>query len=276
LRWGLSEIRRALGEDGSVDGDPVVLRLGPGTVADALVVLTGSADDAVAAAPGLGGELLAGMAISGDAAFETWLLAQQVRLAATSEGVLHEAALRSMARGALDPAISYAVRAVALNALDENHQALLIRLYRLAGDDDAAAEQFAACRRLLAQELGVSPGPAVRAALREKRHVTAVAGSAAVAVVTPEAEIEALVESGRRRFRPGRSRPGLPHCGTRPITPTRPGWRGCGYQPGWSSPGPWSAAGGRPAAGGRADPNRICLGFAVPGHRKTQTYLRFR
>jgi DNA-binding SARP family transcriptional activator len=34
LRWCLAEIRRALGDEGSVDGDPVVLRLPPGAVVD--------------------------------------------------------------------------------------------------------------------------------------------------------------------------------------------------------------------------------------------------
>jgi hypothetical protein len=59
----------------------------------------------------------------GAAAFETWLLAQQRHAAAASEAVLHEAALGSMARGALEAAIGYAVRAAAMSPLDENHQA---------------------------------------------------------------------------------------------------------------------------------------------------------
>jgi len=31
LRWSIGEIRRALGEDGSIEGDPVLLRLPAGT-----------------------------------------------------------------------------------------------------------------------------------------------------------------------------------------------------------------------------------------------------
>ena len=81
--------------------------------------------------PGLGADLLDGMTVKGAAAFETWLLAQQRHAAAASEAVLHEAALGSMARGALEAAIGYAVRAAAMSPLDENHQALLIRLYRM-------------------------------------------------------------------------------------------------------------------------------------------------
>jgi hypothetical protein len=53
------------------------------------------------------------------AAFETWLLAQQRHAAAASEAVLHEAALGSMARGALEAAIDYAARAAAAVLADE-------------------------------------------------------------------------------------------------------------------------------------------------------------
>lgn len=187
LRWCLAEIRRALGDEGSVDGDPVVLRLPPGAVVDVQVVMKGTWTAAVGL-PGLGADLLDGMTVKGGAAFETWLLAQQRHAAAASEAVLHEAALGSMARGALEAAIDYAVRAAAMSPLDENHQALLIRLYRTAGDDEAAARQFAACAKALRAELGVAPGPAVQAAMRQPRSVPdQVAG---------EATIEAIVEAG--------------------------------------------------------------------------------
>ena len=97
LRWCLAEIRRALGDEGSVDGDPLVLRLPPGAVVDVQVVMKGTWTAAVGL-PGLGADLLDGMTVKGGAAFETWLLAQQRHAAAASEAVLHEAALGSMAR----------------------------------------------------------------------------------------------------------------------------------------------------------------------------------
>jgi hypothetical protein len=93
-----------------------------------------------------------------------------------------------MARGALGTAIGYAVRAVAMSPLDENHQALLIRLYRMAGDDDAAARQYAACVKAFGAELGVSPGPAVQAAIRETRYPRD--------EIADDATIEAIVEAG--------------------------------------------------------------------------------
>jgi len=187
LRWSLSEIRRALGEDGSVDGDPVVLHLAGTAVADVQVVTRGSWRDAVAL-PGLGADLLDGMALRGATAFETWLLSQQRHMAAASEAILHEAALASMSRGAVEAAIGYAARAAAMSPLDENHQALLIRLYRMAGDGDAAARQYAVCTEVLAAQLGVSPGPVVQAALREPLFPRDPAADGAT--------IEALVEAG--------------------------------------------------------------------------------
>jgi DNA-binding SARP family transcriptional activator len=168
LRWNLSEVRRSLGENGSVDGDPVVLQLPPDAVVDVHVVAHGSWTDAVTL-PGLGGDLLDGLSVAGAPAFESWLLSERRRLAAAAEAILHEAALGSMSRGDLDTAREHTVRAAQLSPLDENHQALLIRLYRLAGDNAAAERQFAACVALFDRELGVAPGPAVKAALRQAR-----------------------------------------------------------------------------------------------------------
>src|SRR5215218_10168430 len=145
LRWSLAEVRRGLGEAGSVDGDPVVLRLAPDTVVDVEIIARGSWRDAVLM-PGLGTELLHGMTMRGAAAFETWLLSKQRHVAAASEAILHEAAMSCMSRGELDTALDYAVRAAAMSPFDENHQVLLIRLYRMSGDDEGAARQYAMCR----------------------------------------------------------------------------------------------------------------------------------
>jgi len=166
LRWSLTEIRRSLGDDGWVDGDPVTLRLAADALVDATVVTRGAWGDAVEL-PGLGEELLDGITIRGAATFETWLLSERRRLAAATEAVLHEAALGWLSRGDVETARGFAVRAAALSPLDENHQALLIRLYRLTGDDQRARAQYATCVRLFAAEFGAAPGPAVEAAMRE-------------------------------------------------------------------------------------------------------------
>jgi DNA-binding SARP family transcriptional activator len=188
VRWGLSEIRRALGGGAVVEGDPVVLRLPDETTVDVDVVVKGSWAEAVRL-PGLGSELLEAHTVRSAAGFESWLLAEQRRLMAASEEVLHEAAMASMSRGAFDDAIDYAVRLVTMTPADENHHALLIRLYRMTGDDAAARRQLTTCTELLARELGIEPGPVVRAAMRERR-----AGGDAPAGLP---SIEAVLESGR-------------------------------------------------------------------------------
>ncbi|WP_127503969.1 BTAD domain-containing putative transcriptional regulator [Actinoplanes solisilvae] len=181
LRWGLAEIRRCLGVE--VDGDPVRLRLPPGTVVDVEVLRHGSWAAAVAL-PGLGAELLDGIAVRGAPVFESWLLSERSRIAAAAEAILHEAALGRLAAGDLPAARGLAVRAAGMNPLDENHQALVIRLYRLAGDDRAAERQYAAVTSLFARELGVAPGIAVETARRERQ------------IVADDASLEAIVESG--------------------------------------------------------------------------------
>src|SRR3954466_1801816 len=81
LRWCLAEIRRGLGPGGVVDGDPVVLTLPAGTAVDADVLVHGHWRDAVAL-PGLGADLLDGIAIDHAAPFDAWLLSQRRRFAA--------------------------------------------------------------------------------------------------------------------------------------------------------------------------------------------------
>lgn len=187
LRWTLSELRRGLGREAAVEDDPVRLSLPHDTVVDVEVLARGASGDAIAL-PGLGAGLLEGMTFRASAAYEIWLLAQQRHLTAASEAILHEAAVRSLARGAWQEAIGYAARVTAMSPLDENHQALLIRLYRLAGDDDAAERQFAACSALFTSELGTPPGAAVLAARRTTRPNPLAEAD--------DATIEAIIEAG--------------------------------------------------------------------------------
>jgi DNA-binding SARP family transcriptional activator len=168
LRWSLAEIRRGLGPGALLDGDPVRLTLPAGTTVDVEVLVHGHWREAVDL-PGLGADLLDGFAIQNAEPFESWLLAQRRRLCAAAESILHEAALGHLARGELGPARDLALRATLMSPLDENHQALLIRLYRLSGDDAAAERQFVAWSATAQRELGTAPGAAVRLALRERR-----------------------------------------------------------------------------------------------------------
>jgi DNA-binding SARP family transcriptional activator len=200
LRWNLSEIRRALGEGASLEGDPLVLELPADTVVDVRVVATGSWPDAMRL-PALGRDLLEGFAVRDAAAFATWLLSEQRHFAAAAEAILHEAALGSLSRDRLDEAVTYAARAAAMSPLDENHQALLIRLYRLSGDVEAAQRKYQACVDLFQRELGVTPGAAVVAAVHESSR-----GSEPPA---DPASIEAVIEASTAAIAAGAAQTGL-------------------------------------------------------------------
>jgi DNA-binding SARP family transcriptional activator len=216
LRWALAELRRGLGSGADVFGDPVVLRLPSDSVVDVDVIQRGRWVEAVDV-PSLGDGLLEGMTFPGSAAFETWLLSEQRHLSAATEAILHEAALGFSARGEVTAAIRYAARATAISPLDENNQALLIRLYRRAGDDIAADAQLAACIELFDRELGVEPGPAVRDAMRERSRdhddvddLTTIralieAGSAAASAGAVDAGLTSLRDAARRAGRAGAS-----------------------------------------------------------------------
>lgn len=203
LRWNLAEVRRLIGPDGQVVGNPVELILPDQAVVDVERVLHGDWSDALDM-PIIGNELLEGFDSIGSPEFELWLLAQRRRVATSAEAMVHEAALALLGRGEYDRAIPMAQSLVATNPYNESHQAVLIRAYAMGGDPEAARHQMSACTRLFAKELGVAPGPAVRAAAlaRSEPHlaetepatVKAVieAGSAAMAAGAPEAGVLSL------------------------------------------------------------------------------------
>jgi tetratricopeptide (TPR) repeat protein len=123
-----------------------------------------------------------------------------------------------MSRGRTTEAIGFAVRAVTMIPLDENHHALLIRLYRLAGEHRAADRQYAACVATFDRELGTAPGSAVDAAMRERpphgepladdASIDAVveAGAAAIAAGAVEAGIASVRTAVRLADGSGRTR----------------------------------------------------------------------
>ncbi len=203
LRWSLSELRRLLGPEAQLSGDPVELVLPADVVVDVRLITTGHWQDAIALS-GLGEELLEGFDTFGAPEFESWLLAQRRHIAASTEDVLHEAALALLARGEYGEAVPIAVSLVGMNPYVENHQALLIRAYLMSGDTVAAELQLQACTELFARELGSAPGPSVRAAMLSHTettpggtdvaavHAIIEAGMAAMAAGAPEAGVMSL------------------------------------------------------------------------------------
>lgn len=160
LSWNISQLRRLLGSGAALGGERLSLALPPGTFVDVRALVEGTWLQAIEI-PGLGRELLEGMAFPSSPAFEVWLLTERRRLAGAAESVRREAARARLAEGATERAIQLAGSLVAANGLDEDAQELLIRAYAMAGDKEAAARQRDACVSLFRRELGTDPSAAV-------------------------------------------------------------------------------------------------------------------
>lgn len=160
LRWSLAEIRRVLRPLADVAGDPVMIRFGDdvATVVDAAGSISWNATDLP------DGELLEAMSFEGCDAFETWLRAERLRLTGLVDDTLHEHALRELAAGRSDQAVSLASRLVARDPMDENAQELLVRCLATSGQHAAAVEQADHAARVIRRELGVELSPSVRRA----------------------------------------------------------------------------------------------------------------
>jgi DNA-binding SARP family transcriptional activator len=201
LRWTLSALRGRLGADVELGGDPLRLALPPGTFVDVEVLSRGSWPEAVAL-PGLGHELLDGMAFRSSPGFEMWLENERRHVAGTTGAVLHQAALARLARGEVAEATQHASELVRLSPYDENAQVLFVRCLRAAGDLEGAARQVESCTELFRRELGIEPTPALR-------NATVVAELPAEARVSGRAAALAQVEAGEAAIAAGAGEAGL-------------------------------------------------------------------
>ncbi len=160
LSWSLSQLRRLLGADAVIEGDPVSLSLPPSAFVDIRALRSGTWQQALDL-PGIGRPLLEGMTFASSPAFEVWLLGQRHRLIGAGADVLREATLARLAAGDAHRAVELAGRLVAANPLDEDAQELLIRGYAKASDHAAAKQQRDACVALFRRELGRDPAEAI-------------------------------------------------------------------------------------------------------------------
>lgn len=166
LRWSLSDLRRVLGSDCKLSGDPLIIMLPSTAFVDVNLVCRGRWDEA-RELRGLGQDLLAGISVSGSAAFELWLLSERYRLNGATETILHEATLACLAEGRINDALKCASRLVDLNPLDEAHHVLLVQCLRTAGDYDGASKYAMHCADLFRQELGAEPSTVLQEAIRQ-------------------------------------------------------------------------------------------------------------
>ncbi|GAB3345579.1 AfsR/SARP family transcriptional regulator [Modestobacter lapidis] len=163
LRWNLSELRRALAGIAVLDGGGLALTLSPACGVDVRQLTDGTSAQALALAD-FGAELLEGVALPDAPGFEAWLAAERCRITSCTETVLVEAALDLLAAGSAAAAARLAARAVAMNPLDPDHHAVLVRSLTAAGDRPGARRQALRCTDLFRRELGCAPPAEVLAA----------------------------------------------------------------------------------------------------------------
>jgi tetratricopeptide (TPR) repeat protein len=155
--------------------------------------------------PGLGHELLDGLAFRSSPGFEMWLENERRHVAGTTSAVLHQAALALLARGQAEEAAHHASALVRLNPYDENAHVLLVRCLSAAGDHEAAAHRIEVCVETFRRELGVEPSPALQAAAETVELSDARISGRAEVLAQIEAGEAALaagaVETGVQRMR---------------------------------------------------------------------------
>ncbi len=156
LRWNLAELRRLLGPEVGIEGDPVRFAVPAGTQMDVRTLVFGTWVEALRL-PGLGRELLEGIQPATDATFEAWLLAERRRFAGAASGMLREAAVARLAVGDASSAVELATRLVALDEYDEEAQELLIRAHVAAGNEADARRYLAAVLERFRRDVGVEP-----------------------------------------------------------------------------------------------------------------------
>jgi DNA-binding SARP family transcriptional activator len=161
LRWSLAELRRLLGPGVMLGGDPIILDLPPDAFVDVRTLASGTWVEA-AYVPGIGHELLEGVDVHAEAAFETWLLTERRRVANLSAAVLREAATARLAAGHADAAVELATKLVAADGYDEEAQALLVRALVAAGQAPRARRYLQETIERIQRELGVEPSQALQ------------------------------------------------------------------------------------------------------------------
>jgi DNA-binding SARP family transcriptional activator len=104
------------------------------------------------------GDLLQGFAVRGSPDFEDWALLLRDRLQRQVLGALRRLMVHYERGGEVARACEVAWRQVELAPWEEEAHRELMRLLALSGQRGTALAQYEACRRALAEELGVEPG----------------------------------------------------------------------------------------------------------------------
>ncbi len=140
------------------------------------------------------GSFMEGINLGDCPEFDDWQYLQREGFRHELAGCLEKMAQAHATRGDWEKAIHFSRRWVNLDALDENPQRMLIRIYALAGQRSAALRQYEECERLLESELGQPPEPETQDLIQKIQ-----AGETGnLRKSTPGGEFNNLVDSGSR------------------------------------------------------------------------------
>ena len=157
LRRELARLRDA-GAAAVLVSDGDLLRLAPALACDVQAFKDRLAQGRFADALTLWhGDLADGLQPAGGAELDQWLAHQRASLRAGRRQALEGAAASAQVRGDMAGALDHLQALLADDPLQEHHHRALMQLHANCGRREAALAQFAQCRELLAQELGVAP-----------------------------------------------------------------------------------------------------------------------
>jgi DNA-binding SARP family transcriptional activator len=115
------------------------------------------------------GDFLEGLSVRDALSFEEWALRQRERYRQMALQALYRLSMIHTDRGSYDLAIQYTSRLLELEPWQEEGHRQMMLLLAMTGQRGAALAQYAACRRILAEELHVDPMPETNALLARIR-----------------------------------------------------------------------------------------------------------
>jgi TolB-like protein len=163
LRQTLSELRGTL--EGSAQHSIVATKDTVSWVAGSAWIDTkvveasvdsGNENELREAAELVGGELMEGLAVS-EAGFEQWLAGERERFRLLVGRIYTRLMEGAEYSGRMEEALTYGLKLLSLDPLQEHVHRALMRLYTAQGRYDAALSQYERCRRELSTQLGVPP-----------------------------------------------------------------------------------------------------------------------
>jgi predicted ATPase/DNA-binding SARP family transcriptional activator len=115
------------------------------------------------------GEFLEGFYVANAAPFEEWALTERERLRAMALHALQHLVAGYAAQNETETALRYAERLLVLEPWLEEAHGWLMRLLARSGRRAEALAQYEACKRVLAEELGVAPSQEIQALYEQIR-----------------------------------------------------------------------------------------------------------